>query len=466
MLFAAAPARANHGEGSIAGTVSDSSGDPIPDICVHAHSKDSGDWEGATTGPDGTYRVGSLGDGDYIVYFFDCSDEPRYISEWYDDKPDEDAATLVPVSGGAEVTGIDATLTLGGSIEGTVTNADGEPLADIGVQVESENWDGFEWTFEDGTYRIEGLLPGEYLISFEDELDEIYAPQWYDGEPTRAAANVVTVAAETTLSGIDAVLEVGGTIGGRVTDVHGEPISGICVGAHDDEENGWARSWTEGDGVYRLTGLAAGSFRIEFEDCEWDFFGSRPRYLSEWYDDRSDFDTADAIEAAPGLHAPGINAQLAHASTPDLALTNLSVERVPVETDLGPVAPNPLQRRVRVEVSNLGDGGADWAMLETWACARNGSCRDIGGESVSLEAGGRVARSFRWNATGMVGDVTVYARVCSSYDSDLSNNDAKTEDFVGVGGTGVGVDVLPGPVQLGGFSPDSPSCEDFFWEDF
>jgi Carboxypeptidase regulatory-like domain len=57
------------GTGALTGTVTDSSGAVIPNVKITATSVDTGQSRTATTGPDGTYKIGLLPPGNYRVTF-------------------------------------------------------------------------------------------------------------------------------------------------------------------------------------------------------------------------------------------------------------------------------------------------------------------------------------------------------------------------------------------------------------
>ena len=59
-----------------------------------------------------------------------------YLSEWFDDALDQASATPVVVGDGQAVSGIDAQLDIGGSISGTVTDANGDPVMAVQVIVD------------------------------------------------------------------------------------------------------------------------------------------------------------------------------------------------------------------------------------------------------------------------------------------------------------------------------------------
>lgn len=93
--------------GSVSGTVADGSG-PLAGIWVVA--LDGGTVVAdTTTDADGTYTLGGLAAGDHLIRFVDPTN--RHHAQYYDGVDGFGAATAVTVTGGADVAGIDATLT-------------------------------------------------------------------------------------------------------------------------------------------------------------------------------------------------------------------------------------------------------------------------------------------------------------------------------------------------------------------
>ena len=69
---------------------------------------------------------------------------------------------------------IDAQLALGGSITGTVTDPNGQPIANINVSANSTTFGpgGIATTDATGSYTIGGLAPGAYTVQFSDFQDD------------------------------------------------------------------------------------------------------------------------------------------------------------------------------------------------------------------------------------------------------------------------------------------------------
>jgi hypothetical protein len=154
-----------------------------------------------------------------------------------------------------------------GSIAGTVTDA-ADPSGLAGVCVLATSTDGGSGfggatTASDGTYEISNLPPDSYTIEFDPTcgatVTSADAPQPY--------SSAVSVAAGSSVTGINATLAAGGSISGTVTDA-ADPtgLAGVCVSALSaDGGIGFASAVTAADGTYSLTGLPADSYTIEFD---------------------------------------------------------------------------------------------------------------------------------------------------------------------------------------------------------
>lgn len=100
-------------DGSVAGTVSGGSpAAPVAGICAAAYAGASATAPTAVaiTGAGGTYEIGFLAPGSYIVKFSSGCGATGYATQWYDNAGSAGAATPVSVSAGAETGSVNAML--------------------------------------------------------------------------------------------------------------------------------------------------------------------------------------------------------------------------------------------------------------------------------------------------------------------------------------------------------------------
>ena len=184
-----------------------------------------GQFDAATTGSDGTYRINNVAPGSYQVCF----------------TPDNTAAGTPPtgyaaachagdvtVTDGHTTAGVNGVLPHGAAVSGRVTAAtDAAAITNVEVQVHytGDNGDvdaGFANTAMDGTYRIIGLTGGTAVTVCFSGAGGTGGPSpagylnacYHTGAGTDPTP--VTVTAGSTKTGIDVALASGGGISGTV----------------------------------------------------------------------------------------------------------------------------------------------------------------------------------------------------------------------------------------------------------
>ncbi len=187
--------------GRISGTVTGPGGVPVAGVMVDAGQLDGVDWGYAETTSDGSYTIFGLDPGAYEVTFLP-SEGIGLVGATY--------PTDVTVMSGVTTSGIDAELTEGGSISGTLTLP--EDMIPIGVVARAIGAATGPWGFEaeiafDGSYQIDGLPPGDYLVAFDSYLPSAAVPELYDDVRMPADATWVTVVGSDEVAGIDATIE-------------------------------------------------------------------------------------------------------------------------------------------------------------------------------------------------------------------------------------------------------------------
>ncbi|MBN2005887.1 MAG: carboxypeptidase regulatory-like domain-containing protein [Anaerolineae bacterium] len=287
---------------TISGTVT---GDgPLENIYINAYYGDSNQNAGYTlTDSQGRYQIGSLGPIAYKLWFSDNSGE--YITEWHLDKANWTEADLITLTAGMTTT-IDAQLTKGGVFSGTVTNENGgAPLEDISVtayDAVSSVYKGSATTDAAGVYQIKRLATGTYKLYFQDDFGR-YIGEYYNNKGNFDAADPLTITTSMTVTA-NAQLAAGGAINGAVTAAgSGTPLENVNVTAYDASSGGYIREANTGpDGIYKLGGLASGTYKLRFRD-------NLGRYASEYYDNKREFYEADPVAVTDGMTTT-INAQL------------------------------------------------------------------------------------------------------------------------------------------------------------
>ncbi|MGR0321070.1 carboxypeptidase regulatory-like domain-containing protein, partial [Agromyces sp. ZXT2-3] len=197
---------------SVSGRViSANNGVPLSNVSVDLVDED-GDWQySGSTGSDGRFTVHGVLAGSYRVEFRNYGG--LYVAEWYDDQPSLDSAAEVTI-GTEPVVGIDAALSLGSVITGTVTDPEGAPIpwAEVGLAVPPtpvEAFMGFVaevfgaeptvgrlldievYADENGAFRFPAVPAGEYAVYVREAG---HRTTWYDGKASLDAADLVTTA--------------------------------------------------------------------------------------------------------------------------------------------------------------------------------------------------------------------------------------------------------------------------------
>jgi len=313
----------------ITGTVTTGpSSTPVAGICVQAVSRGAGG--SAVTGKQGSYTIPQLAAGQYTVSFSGgCGNTGSYAPQYYNGKPNAEAADLVTATAGQTVSGINATMQPGGTVTGTLTSTSGRKLSGICVVVSSQQaagglgsgpigllltglplFSGFAIS-SNGGYRISNLAPGSYLAAFSagcGNAGATYAAQWFAPQGGNSPA-WLSVGAGTITSGVGATLRLAGAITGEVKTAAGKGLSGICafaVGLTGQPSASVAELLTGSlpasrKGRYQITGLAGGKYAVEFEPCN-----GQP-YAATWYSNASSAAAARPVTVRDDVATTGIN---------------------------------------------------------------------------------------------------------------------------------------------------------------
>ena len=280
----ARPARAGTsaivaGTGAISGLVT-GRGKPLPDICVSAYPVSRGRGADVRTPASGRYRIGGLRPGRYVVHFMACSRASNWLPQWYPGLTGpflRHRPAKVTVTAGKTTRGINASMRLGGEIDGTVRSKSGRALAGMCVLAFGRSGRRFVFGREyqsdaSGHYAAHGLFPGKYKIAFFRGCGNKgnYAPQWWRNASTMARASDIAIGYGQVVTKIDAAMPTGAEVTGTVRggSPTGRRLAGICVFAQGRSRGSVSTfSVTARNGSYKLVGLTTGRYRIEYSRC-------------------------------------------------------------------------------------------------------------------------------------------------------------------------------------------------------
>lgn len=300
-VLGVAPAHAVAGTGTISGLVSGADG-PLSYVGVDLYQYEDGSWvntyQDISTNEDGVYSA-DVPAGDYRVRFDNYYDQ--YAFEFYRDAATVEEGQTVTVPDGGLVEA-DAVLDAAGHVSGTVTDPDGAPVPDalveayqvVGTGADTDySYTYFATTDENGVYDLGGLRDGTYVIKFEDLFGtdvRTWATEYSADKPNEYVADPVAVVGGATVDNIDAQLEPDSVVSGTMTDQAGNPLNGSVVALVDVDGQWRDVAYADVvDGSYTLSGLAADTYRLQF-DTEID-----GRYVYEYWNNAGDIDTAQDV---------------------------------------------------------------------------------------------------------------------------------------------------------------------------
>ncbi|MHC3000407.1 hypothetical protein OB08_15170 [Microbacterium sp. HJ5] len=321
--------------GHISGTVTDETGTPVGGVTVIAYGAD-GSGMATLSEENGRFRVGGLRTGAYTVQFAtDPWTSQNVAGEWWDDALSIDDATAIDVVQGQTVDGIDAVLSIAGSISGTVVGADGAPLIDVEVhayEADAETPAAGTFTDANGAFTARGLRAGEYRLLFRTWAEGGELHEWWSDAATRDSATTITVAKGEAVSNIDetlsesdgSVLETfNATISGRIVDEQGQPIPGVMMGIENADHPAGDPIWVGEDGTWSVSGLTAGRYRI-YATATID-----GQVVTRWWEDALDKESSDIIAVTRGEQRTGIDFVLRAPVPPRLDSATPEIEGPP-----------------------------------------------------------------------------------------------------------------------------------------
>ncbi len=288
--------------GDIAGTVTNASSTPVENIkvTVYVLNDNSWDWlDSTSTDNVGYYKFTALKPGTYHLRFSDNNWPKFYQEEYYNNAATLDAGTDVQITAG-NTTSISNVLNEGGHIIGTVIDENNQPLEGINVEAyylwngDYWGWQAYSHTDSNGQYDLKGLSSDEYALKFSSST---HITEYYTDAFDRDNATKIAVLAGKTTTNINAQLAPGGFISGTVTDINANLLQNIRVKVYDINGHWQNSTYTDSDGNYTLGGLNTSSYKLLFEQPDWDNVVYAPKTVTE-------------IQVTVGQTTSGINVQL------------------------------------------------------------------------------------------------------------------------------------------------------------
>ena len=255
--------------GSVSGTVSAVTGQPLPAVNV-AVFQGTRLISGSFTDANGDFRADGLAPG---LYHVRTSTSGRYLDQVNGAHPcphacDFSAIEPVAIELGGETTGVDFELAEGSELSGRVFDEQtGHRLPRVMVHLFDRYGLPLTFTFsnERGVYRFTGLAAGAYRVA-------VYGAYGYVGESYGGAAcpyelcdvtagSPVRIGVSSHRARVDLRLIRGGTVKGTVTDAgSGQPLGGVEVAAHACSGDLLTRALSDQNGHYRIRGIPLGLF--------------------------------------------------------------------------------------------------------------------------------------------------------------------------------------------------------------
>lgn len=270
---------------------------PLGQISVCAYPVVAGNSAGfstcKTTDVDGTYRL-PVEDGTYKVGFvpsssgFPFPSPSKWATEYYDDQLSREQAADVVVSGGVDVPDISAELGRNRSISGTLSGPDGNPVSTGFVSAQSTTGAGsVAFTDSNGRYEL-FVAPGSYTVAF-GTFATLMVDEYYNDKPSSSSAELVDVSTADA-TGIDAALEVPGTVAGSVTMANSASLDGVEVCAYAQSSDDKVKcDWSENAADFSLN-LKPGTYRLKAIGTD-----ASGDDTVEWFDNKSSFAAATPV---------------------------------------------------------------------------------------------------------------------------------------------------------------------------
>ena len=186
-----------------------------------------------------------------------------------------------------------------GAISGHVYQASrGVPIE--GVKITADQlivcpaYSASDYSDENGYYLINGLPPGNYMVSTVNDSD--FVNMNWDNKPIWETPDTVEVFADDTTEDINFSLRVGGKITGTVTLSGVPPVMATVYAIDTTSRESYYGSADYLTGSYVIKRLPTGTYKVKTSN----YLG----YIDVYYDDKSSWADADPITVIEGVTPP------------------------------------------------------------------------------------------------------------------------------------------------------------------
>jgi hypothetical protein len=315
----------------VSGVVTDSRGHPIRGICVFVLGGNGPYFNQTQTAANGSYAVGRLSAGSYMVQFTGgCGNPGSYAPQGYHDT-NVNAPQQVAVGAGLQLSGINAMMRPGATLAGHVTSSSGAGLSGVCVTATTPGLAaggglisvvvpvgvggpgavpgiGFASTVR-GRYQIRNLAPGQYQVAFTGGCGSRgdLAQQWYSARRGAGPAALVSAGGAHPTSGIDVVMQAGGAISGTIRSASGRNLPGACVMVTSLNQNVHlpvTEVFPFGSS-YQMSGLVPGAYHVAFMPA-----CLQLPYATQWYSRKPSPAGAARVIVRAGRTTAGIDSAL------------------------------------------------------------------------------------------------------------------------------------------------------------
>jgi len=283
-----------------------------PDTLIYDYLADTN--SNPTTG---AYQFNGLADGFYHVHVLDLTGE--YAAEIYEDVYREADATIIEIQDGvALIDPVDIDVQPGATISGRAIGPNGMPIPDLAVGIAEmtdlqtmELFGGVGGINTDGNGDFKlGLRPGVYTVAIWDSSDEpVWATQLFSNTVAHEwATPIVLSTVGQVVANVNAVMQPGYDVSGKITDTNGVPLPGVFASfeVYDAARMQWGTTVSKRTGPQGTYAIAfpPGEYRVYFEE------NSR-LYEREYWLNAEEPALANPINVV-SANVSNINAQLAH----------------------------------------------------------------------------------------------------------------------------------------------------------